>query len=70
MNQNTRSLRAVIAVMLLLAVAMLTADALGHTRVGAEYNYSLYAVISIALGAVAVALFAWNVVQYAVKRNR
>lgn len=70
MNYKTRSARAVTAIMLMGVVLMFTADALGHARVGAEYNYSLYAVVSISLLALAVVLFAWNVAQYALKRDK
>lgn len=68
MNYKARSARAVTAIMLMGVVLMFTADALGHARVGAEYNYSLYAVVSISLLALAVVLFAWNAIEYAVKK--
>lgn len=70
MNYKARSTRAVIAIMLMGVALMLTADAVGHARVGAEYNYSLYAVVTLPLLALAVVLFAWNVAQYALKRNK
>lgn len=69
MNYKARSLRAVLAVMLLGMALVFSADALGHARVGAEYNYSLYAAVSLGIVALAAVLFAWNVVQYAVKRG-
>lgn len=68
MNYKARSARAVTAIMLMGVVLMFTADALGHARVGAEYNYSLYAVVSGSLLALAVVLFAWNAIEYAVKK--
>ena len=49
-------------------VAFINVDALAHIRVGAEYNYSLYAVVSGSLLALAVVLFAWNAIEYAVKK--
>lgn len=69
MNYQARSLRATLAVMLLVTVAMLGADALGHARVGAEYDYTLFSVVAMSTLAVSASLFVWNVVQYAVKRG-
>lgn len=70
MNYKARSLRAVIAVLLFSIVLILSADAIAHTLSGDVFNYGIYAVVSLAVLALAVALFAWNAVQYsAAKRN-
>lgn len=70
MNYKTRSLRAVSAVMLVGMSLLYSADALAHLRVGAEYNFGLYSAVTAGTLAVAVLLFSWNVVQYAVKRRK
>lgn len=70
MNYKTRSLRAGIAVGLLSLAVFLGADAFAQYRAGAEYRWELFTVIEVSAVALAVALFAWNSVQYAVKRNK
>ena len=70
MNYKNRSLRAVIAVMSLVAVSLFSADMIGHSTSGTPYNYAVYALISLALLTLAVSLFAWNATQYAVKRRK
>jgi hypothetical protein len=70
MNYSTRSLRAGIAIGVLVVLGLIGADALGQFRAGAEYNYDALAVISIVGLSAVVVLFGWNVVQYAIKRNK
>lgn len=70
MNYKARGTRAVIAVGLLTLAVFLGADALAQLRAGAEYRWELFAVIETSAVALAVALFSWNAVQYAVKRNK
>ena len=70
MNYKTRSVRAGIAVALLVLVTLINVDALAHIRAGAEYRFDLAMNITLVGVALAVALFAWNAVQYAVKRNK
>lgn len=70
MNKKTRSLRAGIAFGLLVLAMFLGADALAQLRGGAEYNWELFISIEYTALALAVVLFAWNVIQYAVKHNK
>ena len=70
MNNKTRSLRATSAVMLLVLVAFINVDALAHIRVGAEYRFDFALNITIAGIALAGVLFAWNVIEYAVRKNK
>lgn len=70
MNNKTRSLRATSAVMLLVLVAFINADAFAHVRTGAEYRFDFALNITLAGIALAAVLFAWNAIEYAVKRNK
>lgn len=70
MNNKTRSLRAGSAVTLIILAVFIGADALGHLRGGAEYRYEISVPFIVTMLALAVVLFAWNAVQYAVKRNK
>ena len=70
MNYKTRSLRAGSAVTLIAFAFFIGADALGQFRAGAEYRYEIAVPFIVTTLALAVALFAWNAVQYAVKRNK
>ena len=70
MNYQTRSLRAAVALMMLGVVTLLTVDAVAHTTAGLPYNYGVYTTVTLALVALAVALLAWNVTEYALKRKR
>jgi hypothetical protein len=70
MNNKTRSLRATSAVMLLVLVAFINVDALAHIRTGAEYRFDFALNVTLVGIALAVVLFAWNSIQYAVKRTK
>lgn len=68
MNKKTRDLRATSAVMLLVLVVFVNVDALAHIRTGADYRFDFALNITTVGVALAVALFAWNAIQYAVKK--
>lgn len=70
MNYKARGTRAVIAVGLFTLGMFLGADTLAQLRGGAEYRYEVAIPIIVTTLALAVVLFAWNVVEYAVKRNK
>lgn len=68
MNYKTRSLRAGSAVTLVMLALLIGADALGHLRGGAEYRYEISVPFIVTMLALAVVLFAWNAIEYAVKK--
>ena len=70
MNYKTRSLRAGSAVTLIAFAFFIGADALGHLRGGAEYRYEIAVPFVVTTLALAVVLFAWNAIQYAVRKNK
>jgi hypothetical protein len=65
MNKKFRNIRAVVAVSAIAIVVAIKADEFSHVRAGAEFSHDLANnIVAVFLG-IAVALFAWNVVQYA-----
>ena len=70
MNYKARSLRAGIAVAILVIVGLLGADAFGQYRAGADYNYDAFAIVAIAGLSVVFVLFLWNAVQYSLKHDK
>lgn len=68
MNSKSRSLRAGIALVSFVFVIFINADAFAHVRAGAEYRHDISLGVTLIGGAVTVALFTWNAVEYARKR--